>query len=112
MKPAPDDDPQRGEVRAVLRERVGGHLPAALAQRVRDVEDREVVDRRPSSVNANTGSSSPRVISSNGPSSAICAGEARRDVARVALHLPVAVEAEPEEVVVLRDDLRARAARS
>ena len=41
---APDDDAQRGEVRAVLRERVGGHLPAALAQRVRDVEDGEVVD--------------------------------------------------------------------
>ena len=29
---------------AVLRERVGGHQPAALAQRVRDVEDGEVVD--------------------------------------------------------------------
>ena len=37
-------DAQRREVLAVRRERVRGHLPAALAHRVRDVEDREVVD--------------------------------------------------------------------
>ena len=35
---------QRGEVLAVLREGVRRDLPAALAQRVRDVEDREVLD--------------------------------------------------------------------
>ena len=35
--------------------------------------------------------------------------QAGRDVARVLLHLPVALEPEPDEVVVLRDDLRARA---
>ena len=79
LKPAPDDDPQRREVRAVRRERVRGHLPAALAQRVRDVEDGEVVDVVASSLNANTGSSSPVVSSSNGPSSAISLGEPRRD---------------------------------
>ena len=41
---APHDDPQRREVLPVLRERVRRDLPAALAQRVRDVEDGEVVD--------------------------------------------------------------------
>ena len=44
VKPRLHDDAQRGEVGPVLREGVGGHLPAALAQRVRDVEDGEVVD--------------------------------------------------------------------
>ena len=43
-EPELDDDAQRREVGAVGRERVGGHQPAALAQRARDVEDREVVD--------------------------------------------------------------------
>ena len=41
---APDDDPQRREVGPVGRERVGRDLPAAFAQRARDVEDGEVVD--------------------------------------------------------------------
>ena len=41
---APDDDSQSREILAVLRERVGRHLPAALAQRVRDVEHGEVLD--------------------------------------------------------------------
>ena len=43
-EPPPDDDAQRGEVGAVLGEGVRGHLPAALAQRVRDVEHGVVVD--------------------------------------------------------------------
>src|SRR5262249_46419600 len=34
--------------------------------------------------------------------------QARRDLARVALHAPVAVEAEPQQVEVLGDHLRAR----
>ena len=41
---ASHDDPERREVLAVLREGVGRDLPATLAQRVRDIEDREVVD--------------------------------------------------------------------
>ncbi len=43
---AANDDAERGEIGAVLGERVGGDLPAALAKGVRDVEDRVVVDRR------------------------------------------------------------------
>ena len=43
-EPTFDDDPQRREVLAVLRERVRRQEPAALAQGVGDVEDREVVD--------------------------------------------------------------------
>ena len=44
VKPELDHHPQRREVGAVGREGVGGQQPAALAQGVRDVEDREVVD--------------------------------------------------------------------
>src|SRR5205809_4074988 len=43
-KAASDDDPQRCEVGAVLGKRVRGHLPPALAQRVRHIEDCEVLD--------------------------------------------------------------------
>ena len=86
VNPRLDHDPKRGEVGPVRRERVRGNLPAALAERVRHVEDGVSCRCRPSSVNANTGSSSPRVRSSNGPSSAMRSAEPRRDVARVALH--------------------------
>src|SRR5262249_36412286 len=41
---APDDHAQRREILAILREGVRGNLPAALAQGVRDVEDRDVLD--------------------------------------------------------------------
>lgn len=44
---APHDDPERGEVLAVLREGVRRHLPTALPERVGDVEDGEVVDPVP-----------------------------------------------------------------
>jgi hypothetical protein len=39
-----DDDPESRQVGPLLRERVGGYEPAPLAQCIRDVEDREVVD--------------------------------------------------------------------
>src|SRR5262245_8438567 len=42
--PSTDDEGERGEVGAFLGERVGRNLPASLAQCVRDVEDRVVVD--------------------------------------------------------------------
>ena len=58
--------------------------------------------------NAKTGSSLPSVMRSNGPSAAIFADRCGRDVACGLLHSAVAVEAEPDEVVVLRDDLVAR----
>jgi hypothetical protein len=41
---ATDDVPQRSEVLTILRGRVGGHLPAALPERIRDVEASEVLD--------------------------------------------------------------------
>ena len=84
-------------------EGVGGQEPAALPQRIRDVEHRVVFDlglqREGEDRQLVT-----LVTSSNGPSSSI---RADRLVAtsRVALHLAIAVEPEPEEVVVLRDDL-------
>ena len=105
------DHAQRGDVGAVLRERVRRHLPAALTQRI-DTSKTVQLSISSVSVNAKTGSSSPRVISRNGPSSAISADEPRGHVARVALHLSVPRESQPEEVVVLGDDLRARAGRS
>src|SRR4029453_15449573 len=44
-QPTPNpSDTERREILAVLRERVRGHLPPALAKCVRDVEDREVHD--------------------------------------------------------------------
>ena len=66
----PHDDPQGGEILPVLGERVRRYLPAPLAECVRDVEDGEVLDVV-TTLNAKTGSSSPRVISSKGPSSSI-----------------------------------------
>ena len=44
VKPRLTTTRRRGEVLAVLREGVRRHLPAALAHRVRDVEDGEVLD--------------------------------------------------------------------
>ena len=41
-----DHHPERREVGAVLREGVRGDQPSALAERVRNVEDSEVVDLR------------------------------------------------------------------
>ena len=107
-EPATDDDAQRREVGALLRERVRRHLPAALAQRVGDVED-GVALTSSLSVNANTGSSSPRVSSAERPDRLDLVREPHRDLARVALHLGVAVEPETQEVVVLRDHLGAGA---
>ena len=56
------DDAQRREVLAVLRERVRRHEPAPLAQALRDVEHGVRRGPRPSSANANTGSSLPSVM--------------------------------------------------
>ena len=92
----------------ILGERVRGHLPAALAQREREVEDgvvlhlrlqREREDRQ--LVAAGQQLERPELVEPR--------GETGRDVPRVLLHAPVALEAQPQEVVVLRDHLRARA---
>ena len=48
-------------------------------------------------------------MSSKGPSSAMARGAVGRDVPALLLDAPVALETEPEEVVVLRHDLRAGA---
>ena len=69
-EPASHHDAKSREVITVLRERVSRQLPAALTQRVRDVEDGEVVDR----VLDREGEDRQlvaRVISSKGPNSAI-----------------------------------------
>ena len=102
----PDDDAERREVLPVLREGVGGELPAALAQRVRDVEDGEVLDPVLQLEGEHRQLVAPRDQLER-PELGDLRRQPRGDVARVALHLPVAVEAEAEEVVVLRDDLGA-----
>ena len=110
-EPPLDHDAQRGQVGAVGREGVRGQEPAALAEGVRDVEHRVIVDR------------GIELEGEHGQLVAACQEleraelldllrQPRRDLARVALHLGEAVEAEAQEVVILRDDLRARAARS
>ena len=103
---APDDYAQRGEVGPVLRERVRRHLPAALAQRVRDVEDGVVLDLLLQREREHGKLVAARQELER-PDLGDPPGEPRRDVARVSLHAPEAVVAEPKEVVVLRDDLRA-----
>ena len=102
---AAHDDAERREVRAVLRERVCRNLPAAFAQGVRDVEDGEVVD-----VVLHGEREHRKLVPSRHelerPELRDARREPRGDLACVRLHLPVALEPEAEEVVVLRDHLR------
>ena len=104
---APDDDPERREVFTIRRERVRGHLPAALPQRVRDVEDRVVLDVGPERERKHR-QLVPAGDQLEGPELGDLRRQVRRDVTRVAVDLLEPVEAEPEEVVVLGDDLGAR----
>ena len=107
----PHDDAQRGEVGAVGGEGVGRHLPAALAQGIRDVEDGEVVD-----VVLELECEDRQLVAARQQLERADLGdlrrEARRDVPRVGLNCVEAVESQAQERVVLRHDLRARAARS
>src|SRR5215208_2491347 len=104
----PDYHPQREKVLPVLGKRVSGHLPAALAHPPRDV-----VGRVPFHL-------VPELESEDGQLRAVgyqLEGSELRDsgsavgryVPALLLHAPVALEAQPEEFVVLRHDLRARA---
>src|SRR5215211_2699178 len=104
---APHDHAEGGEVLAVLRERVRRHLPAPLAERVRDVEDREVVDPVPHGEGEDR-ELVPARQQLEGPELLDLPRQPRGDVAGVSLDVPVALEAEPQEVVVLRDHLGAR----
>src|SRR5262245_9359462 len=105
---APHDDPEGREVIPVLRERVGRNLPAALAHRVRHVEDGEVVDPV-LHLEGEDGELVPACEQLERPELLDLAGQPRRDVACVSLDSPIAVEAEAQEVVVLRDHLGSRA---
>jgi hypothetical protein len=98
---------QRGQVGAVVGEGVGRDEPAALAERVGDVEDREVVDV----VGDRKGKDGKLVTACEQLKWAKLLDlprNARGDVPRVGLDTAEAVEAEPEEVVVLSDHLGAR----
>src|SRR5262249_19467128 len=99
--------PERSQVGAVLRERVRRHQPSPFAKRVRDVEDSEVVDLRSDgkSEHREFVSACEQLERAEVPD---LARKTRGDVAGVGLHPPETVEAEPQEVVVLRDDLRPR----
>ena len=110
-EPAPDDDSKSGKIFAVLRERVRGHLPATLAKRVRHVEHGEVLDVVPKREREDGQLVAPRDELER-PELGDLRGEPRRDVAGVLLDPGVAIEPEPDEVVVLRDNLRRPAARS
>src|SRR5262245_38481007 len=104
---APHDHAQGGEVFAVLRERVGRHLPAALAQRVRHVEDGEVVDVV-LDLEGEDGELVPPREQLERPELLYLTRQPGGYVAPVLLDSPVALETEPQEVVVLRDDLGSR----
>ena len=105
-EPTPDDHAQGGEVGPMLRERVRRNLPAALTHCVRDIENRVVLD-----LVLQRESEDRQLVSSRQELEGAHLGdlrrEARGDVAGVRLDAAVALEAESEEVVVLRDDLRA-----
>jgi hypothetical protein len=106
VKPRLTDDPERRQIGPVLRKRVGRYEPPPLAQAFETSKTLKlsISDR---SVKANTGSASPRVSSSNGPSSSISPARRVATARCVALHPAEAVEAEAQEVVVLSHDLRA-----
>jgi hypothetical protein len=104
----PDHHPQRDEVFPVLRERVGGHLPAPLAHPAGDVVGREVVhpvpdfegeDRKLAAVGYEL----------EGTEFGDGGGAVGGNVPALLLDAPVALETEPQEIVVLGHDLRARA---
>src|SRR5215217_5347601 len=104
----PDHHPQRHEVLPVLGERVRWHLPAALAYPARDVEGREVVylvadlEREDGELRA-VGYELEGAELRDGCSAV------GGNVPAFLLDAPVALETEPQEVVVLGNDLRARA---
>jgi hypothetical protein len=103
-----DDDTQRGEVGAVFREGVRGDQPAALAQGRGNVEDGEVGD---AVVHLEGEDGKLAAVSEQGERShpGDILGEPHGDVTAGLLDTTVALEAEAQEVVVLRDHLGTRA---
>src|SRR5215203_4924542 len=104
----PDYHPQRYEIFPVLGERVSGHLPAALAHPARDVEGRIPFHLVPK-LESEDGELATVGYELEGTELRDSAGDVGSHVPALLLHAPVALETEPEEVVVLSHDLRARA---
>src|SRR3954451_20287959 len=100
------DDAKRCQVLPIGGKRVGRNEPATLAQRARDVEDAEVVDLF-SNLEGEHRQLVPLRQQLEWPDLFDLTCKPHRDVTRIRLHLAIAGEAEPQEVVVLRDDLRA-----
>src|SRR5215208_4972645 len=104
----PDYHPERDQVFPVLWERVSGHLPAALAHPARDVEGRIPFHFIPK-LESEDGKLATVGNELEGTELRDSAGDVGSHVPALLLHAPVALETEPEEVVVLSYDLRARA---
>src|SRR5215213_1840454 len=104
----PDYHPERYEVFPVFGERVRRHLPAALAHPARDVEGRIPVHFIPK-LESKDGKLATVGYELEGTELRDSAGDVGRHVPALLLDAPVALETEPEEVVVLCNDLRARA---
>ena len=101
-----DDDAKRRQVLSVCGEGVGRDEPASLSQRARDVEDAEVVDFVPNLEGEHRQLVALREqLERSQLADLLC--ESHGDFTRVRLHLAITGEAEPEEVVVLGDHLRA-----
>src|SRR3954454_12857175 len=99
------DDAKRREILPIGRKGVSRNEPATLAHRARDVEDAEVVDLVSNLEGEHGELVSPRQQLKR-PELFDLAGESYRNSARVCLPLAITTEAEPQEVVVLRDHLR------
>jgi hypothetical protein len=100
----PDHHPEREEVLAVLRERVRWHLPAALAHPAGDVVGRVPIYFVPQLEGeygklATVGYELEGAELRDGGRAGSC------DVSTLLLDAPVALEPQPQEVVVLRRDL-------
>src|SRR4051795_4798619 len=107
VKTVPDHYPERSEVFSVFGECVRGYLPAALAQPTGDVEDRVSVYFV------------PKLEGEDGKLAAVgyelertelrdALSGVGSDVPALLLDAPVALETQPEKVVILCDDLGAR----
>src|SRR5215217_5184096 len=103
----PYHHPQRDKIFPVLGKRVSGHLPAALAHPPRDVVGRVPIHLVPK-LEGEDGKLRAVGYELKGTELRDGGGGVGRYVPALLLDAPVALEAQPEEVVVLRHDLRAR----
>src|SRR5215211_5160743 len=103
----PYHHPEREKVLPVLGKRVSGHLPAALAHPPRDVVGRVPFHLVPK-LEGEDGQLRAVGYELKGTELRDGGGGVGRYVPALLLDAPVALEAQPEKVVVLRHDLRAR----